>query len=332
MRNGFIDIIKFIYAIVIVLLHSHVLGNFGYKEYTIMGGGYVAVELFFIISGFLMAKHLNQNIKKIDDVVFSTLNFIKRKIEIILPFYLVAFFICFFIIHIPNRMNINLLMEDMLKTSLDFFLLTASGLNWLNPVGPAWYISAMLFTMLIFYPIMISYKNKFTFIFAPILVCFLYGFILQTRHNISAATVFQGFVYVGVLRSIAGIALGCICYEVSNKMKNLEFTKIGKALISFIEVGLYSISLYLMQKYQFSKIDFIIIFMFAVAVTFSFSEKTYTKYIKSPTILNKLSLNIYLVHGALIGLVNRIFIHKSYIEKLYIYIYNFSINIIFRCL
>ena len=76
-RNGFIDFLKFIFAIIILIHHS-------WQFFPILPIGYIGVELFFLVTGWLMAKkfydfELNENIFVI------TRNYIARKIKV---FYL----------------------------------------------------------------------------------------------------------------------------------------------------------------------------------------------------------------------------------------------------
>ena len=51
-RNGSLDLMKFVFSIVIVLLHS---GNlFGRNKF--FPAGHIGVEFFYIVSGYYMAK------------------------------------------------------------------------------------------------------------------------------------------------------------------------------------------------------------------------------------------------------------------------------------
>jgi hypothetical protein len=48
-RNGFIDFLKFIFAIIILIHHS-------WQFFPILPIGYIGVEFFFLVTGWLMAK------------------------------------------------------------------------------------------------------------------------------------------------------------------------------------------------------------------------------------------------------------------------------------
>ena len=51
-RNGRIDLLRFVFALVIMLHHSrYVLGD----DHAVFIGGSLAVEFFFLVSGYLMA-------------------------------------------------------------------------------------------------------------------------------------------------------------------------------------------------------------------------------------------------------------------------------------
>ena len=53
-RNGKIDLLRFLFAVIIVLHHTRYL--FG-DEHCFFHGGSLAVEFFFIVSGYLMTAH-----------------------------------------------------------------------------------------------------------------------------------------------------------------------------------------------------------------------------------------------------------------------------------
>ena len=58
-RNGAINAYRFLFAVVIALLHFRYYGGFG-AEPTGFRGGYLAVEFFFLTSGFFLIKRIEE--------------------------------------------------------------------------------------------------------------------------------------------------------------------------------------------------------------------------------------------------------------------------------
>ena len=72
-------------------------------------------------------------------------------------------------------------------------------------IDPAWYISAMLLSMFILYPLLLLLRDKFTYIIAPLASIVIYGYLLFRVGNLATINPLEGsFVYTGLLRGIAG--------------------------------------------------------------------------------------------------------------------------------
>ena len=100
-RNREVDFLRFVFAVIIMLHHSrYVLGD----ENCLFLGGSLAVEFFFIVSGYLMmASILRAERRQSTGVTRAALgtetyHFLLRKIRAFLPEYLIAWFIGFFLI------------------------------------------------------------------------------------------------------------------------------------------------------------------------------------------------------------------------------------------
>ena len=74
-HNGIISLWKFIFAIVIVLFHSN--SYFSPEKRLFMSGGYIGVEFFFIVSGFYLAKNIqNENKSSNNNIGLETIKYI----------------------------------------------------------------------------------------------------------------------------------------------------------------------------------------------------------------------------------------------------------------
>lgn len=91
-RSGKIDFLKFVFSIVIVLIHAndYILEGTGI---VILPTGYLAVEFFFVISSYMMAVSFEKHEK-------TTYDFIIGKIQKCIPNFYVAWGISFVLFHI----------------------------------------------------------------------------------------------------------------------------------------------------------------------------------------------------------------------------------------
>ena len=88
-RNGSIDLMKFVFTLVIMLFHTNKL----------FGGGYIAVDFFFVVSGYLMAvsmeKRMTRQSQKPVPLGQDTVSFLLHKAGGIFPYYVVVFVLTF---------------------------------------------------------------------------------------------------------------------------------------------------------------------------------------------------------------------------------------------
>ena len=89
-RNGEIDLLRFIFSSMIVIHHYNASFNFNILE-----NGYIAVEFFFLLSGYLMAQSAYKITSKKDklessEIADSTWSFIIKKVKAFYPYYAFA--------------------------------------------------------------------------------------------------------------------------------------------------------------------------------------------------------------------------------------------------
>ena len=146
-HNGIISVWKFIFSIVIIVLHAKAV-NFN-KSNLLVTGGSIGVEFFFIVSGYLFGKKLIKDINTKEDknIGSDTINFMKNKLKVFLPFTICSVIIGIlaltFFHNVPVKPNIN--------SIYDMFLLNMTGIKYRIINGPLWYISSMLIVMFLLY-------------------------------------------------------------------------------------------------------------------------------------------------------------------------------------
>lgn len=320
-HNGIISFWKFCFCMMVVIFHSYAFVANGEK--TVFRQGYIAVEFFFLVSGFLLAKSAlkKEESENWRDLGKETFQFVAKKYLAFLPYVLFGGIIALILQNILKHVGFY----QNASSIWDLLLLRMTGLKGNAVIGQAWYISAMLLCMLVLYPLLRKYKYNFVYLAAPIIVLLGLGWISQTYSRINNPEVWTGFLYKGVIRAFIELTLGCILYVVCQKLKQVDFTKFGKLLITVIEIGGFIFPFLVAQFVSHTKFDFIILAVLSISVLLAFSEKTLEFRFMNNKVcfwLERFSLPLYLCHHIARNIVRDVgFINAMpYYTKLAIYL------------
>lgn len=156
-RNKIIDLWKLIFVICIFIGHLNNVALVGEKNPIIMRLGFLGVEFFFIVSGFLMFKKIEfaNNSSSLNRLTFE---FLKRKIEIFFPCYCSVYILGFVVYHIGSEFDFNALIRHFIMSIPCIMQLNMVGMDGYQVLAPTWFLSAMLISMLFLFPL---YKKNF---------------------------------------------------------------------------------------------------------------------------------------------------------------------------
>lgn len=151
-RNTFLDIMKVVCAFAILSYHSTYLTT-PKSTPIIFKSGYIAVEFFFLLTGYFMIMHVDK-LSICKNLGKECISFIMSKIMIILPYYIFAWLISLILIHIPHNFSFFSICTTIIKSLYPTLFLDMAGLGGFAIVGSTWYISAMLIALSILYPLL----------------------------------------------------------------------------------------------------------------------------------------------------------------------------------
>lgn len=320
-RNVFgLDLLKAMAIIVIVIYHI----NTNWLQ-----GGFVGVDLFFVISGYLLANSLVSEFKKTGDTAFIK-NLVKRFVQLWSVLFVVVFFVTIYIT-IFNKPLLDIAHKDILP-SLTFtnnwwFIINEVGYFdsfTLSPFKHLWYIALLMQAYVLIIATFklsnkISSKNNFkTFkiiIGVVALISFIMSQVLYDPDNISR-------VYYGTDTRIYQIIIGLFLNfafpidflrkrekqstDIStNRVFNVEITRFNKLILP---VSLVSLALFILASIYVSELDTwtyrigfllfalnscLMVLTIANEKNIIFDKFRYIPFIGS---LGKLSYSIYLWH------------------------------------
>ena len=276
-RNGTIDFFKFLFTIIIVFYHlDNLIDN---PADRITKCGYIAVEFFFIVSGYLLMKKADKvSCANGGGSVFKeNLQMIKHKWLSFFPFLLLSIVMAILFWCYKTDFTARTFSWYVIHTLTDLFPLQFLGFNGSFPTGVAWYLSVLLFLSFVFFPILVKYKDKFIPYFAPIIMFGTYGYICYVSNGtICSITVWTGVTVLGMLRGVGDMILGFIAYYFTKKLDGVERSVSQKVWITVAECFCYiSVIVFVFFYGQADSMDFYIILLLFIAISISFSKQSY---------------------------------------------------------
>lgn len=319
-RNGFLDFLKLIFAIIIVIGHGDkIYGTLPPNK--IMPLASFGVDFFFVVSGAMLLRSIEKQ-KKSKDLGKDTIQFMKHKIKGLLPNYYIAWILIFIFLSVGKSFKSIIFSFFYAIPELLFLDMTGTATQVFN--GNTWYISAMLLSILILYPLIRKNKDFFIKYIAPMITIFGLGYMVYNYHTLLVIKEWNGFIYLGLIRGIVDISIGCIVFELSQLLKKNSLTKTGKTLITILEFILYISIIIMLFSYSFIYTCFVLLFILIIPMCITLSDISYSKDIFNHKIFNwmgKYSYSLYLGHCiAYKGLIgDLIFTGKSYLNTMIIY-------------
>lgn len=300
-RNGEIDFLRFLFSLVIVIHHFE--NNYLFSHFR---NGYVAVEFFFIVSGYLMASHVHRmqhRPQSWGEIANSTWSFVMKKVGSFFRYYVCVCVLSLVVRHIMIRHTSAESLLKALIASIPTFSLTFMGLNFHNMslyIGNTWYLSAMLIGLVILYPILLrsfDFASKWLF---PLAAMFLLAYLYH-QYTVDTWNEWTGLCYTGVLRAVADLAVGVSLFPLVSLLveKGKQLSKAGLMLVTVIKYACFALFTALAYGFFFDPKYVLHALLFcAIGIALSFSNVGYTiPDSKATRYLGKISLVIYIFHG-----------------------------------
>lgn len=315
-RNGRLDLMKFLAAIVVMSVHfrwNPVFFQYGNHKIALGQSGPLSVIFFFMVSGamFSMSNFRKKDAwkKGIDAIAIDTKNFLTTKYLQLVKWYLIAL-----ALYIVNDVffgaGIKKALEKLFYTIPSILLLGRTGFDNQEVyqggyyVGASWYLSAMMLLFLLTYPLIRANYNLFTKVLSPIIiVASLYiNLNLLFDHLVSSK-------FYAIIPFLIGVMIGdqiCCLND-----KHFEFIKKHIWPVRIIELMCYLLSfLYICidtTEMLYSDYPIIFITAFGIFLTIAnrISPKTWDN--KICFALGDISRVLFMIHIPILLTVENLF-------------------------
>ena len=293
-RNAEIDFFRILFAVVVVISHSDGLQPNDLKKFPFVGG-YLAVEFFFILSGYFAVKQVPAFSSRYQMVPVWTWNKYKRIFTYVIPAVIIHYLI--------NAYITGLSFFDTIKSLLygvfEMFLFPMTGLRETFFVLPLWYLSAMLILLPLFYAALLKNKDLFLYVLCPVFALLIYGYYSVTTQHIARWSDWNGLFFMSLPRAWAGLCLGGIVTVITERLLcPLSFNKWGTIFLSGVEIICIGIVIFYMYTRSYRRLDFLCIGLIVILVSIILSEKASIHKI-FPLLFSKISefsLSLYVSH------------------------------------
>ncbi len=270
-RNGEIEFLRFVFASIVVFHHSYNL--FGKLGSSIFTRGSFAVEFFFIVSGFLLMKSVSKCENACQDPGMETIGFLKKKISSLYPELLLAEGVGLIFVLLTNKAPLKRLLwiiGSSIPSDLFFIGRTGLGTNSLN--GPVWYISTMLITMMIMYPLLRKWKSVSSKIVIPILSFLCIGYLWKSTGSVLNPSAWMGLTFKGNIRGFGEIGFGIIAFYLSQWIGSLKLNKFAKILLTLIKWACFATIIIWMAFFTIDQVQILLLIMYVVGISIVFAN------------------------------------------------------------
>lgn len=261
--------------------------------------GYLAVDFFFILSGFIIARQYEPSIagRKLN---FST--FAIRRLARLYPLYIfsIALFLVINIVYLKpnnilNAIDFGMGPRFLWNIILQLTMFTNIGGMAAPWNSPAWSVSVEWVVNLLFFFGVWKMRGMPNFLlWALTLLCSLY-LINVTPKTLNAAIADQAFFNVTIARGIVGFSLGVLIYHY---LQNLPVL-LGRRLL-VIEAIVFILTVFLLHVHEYLFVDYALqLLLFpALIIVMLYKDSWVGKcFALAPfTFLGRISYSIYLLH------------------------------------
>ena len=299
-KNNAVEFFRFLFVCIIFILHFRGYGKFD-SQTGHFNGGYLGVEFFFIVSGYLLMGRASNDKEDANPAKKSLRYLISRYIRLY-PAYLLSIII---LLIYKNCSDSTFQLLTVIKKGFPDIL--ALQIFWRPQAinGHLWFISANLWASFLVYYFVSKDKESFLYLIEPISLLVFIGATFRAHGHLDLTA--NDVLWISGIRAFTEIGLGCLVYQAVNALKDSHI-KLNRWFCSLLEMLLLFVIILIMYRTRRDYKDYIMIFLLAVFVFFLFAKQgILSKALdnRASGFLGSISYLMYLNQALVINLVPR---------------------------
>lgn len=304
--NNSIQFWRWLFTCLVCMLHF---------EFQYLGGEqpifkccYLAVEFFFILSGFFMMKHAENH----DD---SALMYSAGRVKRFYPGLFLSWVLLILNIAFVNDYKLTEIFDEIKKHIWEYLLMNSLGISWDILNGATWYISALVISGYFIYWLIKKNKKVFIQFIAPMLIFFIYSYYAYQGSGLDYHLEWERISVSSISRAVGGLCIGCITYEISTTHKAL-LVKFNMLFYSVVELFALIILAGVLLYGEKNSNNLLVLFAFPILIAIEYNGNSYLSKIVNSKVsgfLGDLSLTMYLNQVLIIGMFVRLNNRTSYL-------------------
>lgn len=292
-NNNSIPFWRIVFAILIVMLHC------GY-----VSGAYIVVEFFFLVSGFLLAKTINERNITIKE-------FVCKRVKRLYPMYILSLILFILLLEAANctkgSFSIDNYLVCVVKSIIEqwksFFMLQLFGHSSIVINSPAWYVPALFWVSSLYFIMSKIMPKRVFLVFTSatslcllLLICLFVGNMDLWENKVL-------FVSEGLIRAYVDVGIGILLYNIKKWLKQRNIL-VNSMYIIITEAVAFLIIIISVIFLNHTRFDFLLLLVLSILVLVSFSKHD-NRFLTSEKInkISKYSYGLYLNHSIFLVLL-----------------------------
>lgn len=289
---------RFVFIMAIALLHfEEDLYN---RVHMIGEGGYLGVEFFFLLSGFLIAMQYKASTDN-----YSPKANLMNRIKSVFPDYLIGIILMTILWACTEASGVMDVIKHVYHNRLQF-IFAWPFLKYGNlEMRSLWFITywIVLYGIISFFIQFLSRGGRTVLVLGSALV---FAYYAANHGSLFCDPNVSLFIEPRLLRSAATMCIGIGLYDMYEQVGRIQLSKLGYVLLSLFEIFVVSDCAFMMLFYSRELADFVVVLCMCIIILFSFARKTWLSQMLDNNFsrfLGRLSMPIFVYHLIVIYII-----------------------------
>lgn len=290
-KNNSIEFFRFLFMLVLAIWHFELINFFKH--------GYLVVEFYFILSGFLLYQSF---LKRNVGTVQYTLKKIKRfYLEYLIAFALIYLLNLYYMRFSFNSLSIEYVFDNVIRIIPELLFLQDMGIFRGGFNYPLWYLSVLIVGGGLLYGMLNTSRRITINIILPVLIILVYTYLFSLEKSSLENWDIIACFPLPLLRGMADISVGVlVCHFYSNNIDSIARYKTLLNLISIPCFFFFVLLMFAVQSYAQYALIFIPVMILSCMTPGTWVNKVFSSSFWSKC--GSITFEMYLLHASIMYL------------------------------